>query len=30
MRRLLKQLSQVESKDLEDKGLVEKVRDIFG
>src|SRR6267143_5074895 len=29
-RRLLEQLSQVESKDLEDKGLVEKVRDIFG
>lgn len=29
-RKLLEQLSQVESKDLEDKGLVEKVRDIFG
>lgn len=29
-RKLLEQLSQVESRDLEDKGLVEKVRDIFG
>jgi len=29
-RKLLEQLSQVESKDLEDKGLVDKVRDIFG
>ncbi len=29
-RRLLEQLAQVENKDLEDKGLVEKVRDIFG
>lgn len=29
-RRLLEQLSEVESKDLENKGLVDKVRDIFG
>ena len=29
-RKLLEQLSQVETKDLEDKGLVDKVRDIFG
>jgi molecular chaperone DnaJ len=29
-RRLLEQLAEVESKDLEDKGLVDKVRDIFG
>lgn len=29
-RRLLEQLSEVESKDLEDKGLMDKVRDIFG
>ena len=29
-RRLLEQLANVENKDLEDKGLVEKVRDIFG
>jgi molecular chaperone DnaJ len=29
-RKLLEQLAVVESKDLEDKGLVEKVRDIFG
>src|SRR6267378_322106 len=29
-RRLLEQLANVESKDLEDKGLVDKVRDIFG
>ncbi len=29
-RRLLEQLAQVENKDLEDKGLVDKVRDIFG
>jgi molecular chaperone DnaJ len=29
-RRLLEQLADVESKDLEDKGLVDKVRDIFG
>jgi molecular chaperone DnaJ len=29
-RRLLEQLSEVESKDLEDKGLIDKVRDIFG
>jgi molecular chaperone DnaJ len=29
-RRLLEQLASVENKDLEDKGLVEKVRDIFG
>jgi molecular chaperone DnaJ len=29
-RRLLEQLAQVETKDLEDKGLVDKVRDIFG
>lgn len=29
-RKLLEQLAQVETKDLEDKGLVEKVRDIFG
>ncbi len=29
-RRLLEQLAEFESKDLEDKGLVDKVRDIFG
>src|SRR5262249_23854199 len=29
-RRLLEQLASVENKDLEDKGLVDKVRDIFG
>ena len=29
-RRLIEQLAQVENKDLEDKGLVDKVRDIFG
>jgi molecular chaperone DnaJ len=29
-RRLLEQLADVESKDLEDKGLIDKVRDIFG
>jgi molecular chaperone DnaJ len=29
-RRLLEQLADVETKDLEDKGLVDKVRDIFG
>ena len=29
-RRLLEQLANVENKDLEDKGLVDKVRDIFG
>ncbi|HSK62277.1 MAG TPA: molecular chaperone DnaJ [Pyrinomonadaceae bacterium] len=29
-RRLLEQLADVENKDLEDKGLVDKVRDIFG
>ncbi len=29
-RRLLEQLAQVENKDLEDRGLVDKVRDIFG
>ncbi len=29
-RKLLEQLANVESKDLEDKGLVDKVRDIFG
>jgi molecular chaperone DnaJ len=29
-RKLLEQLADVESKDLEDKGLVDKVRDIFG
>jgi molecular chaperone DnaJ len=29
-RRLLEQLAEVESKDLDDKGLVDKVRDIFG
>lgn len=29
-RRLLEQLAEVESKDLEDKGLIDKVRDIFG
>jgi molecular chaperone DnaJ len=29
-RRLLEQLAVVENKDLEDKGLVDKVRDIFG
>jgi molecular chaperone DnaJ len=29
-RRLLEQLAQVEDRDLEDKGLMDKVRDIFG
>ena len=29
-RKLLEQLAAVENKDLEDKGLVDKVRDIFG
>jgi len=29
-RKLLEQLANVESKDLEDRGLVDKVRDIFG
>lgn len=29
-RRILEQLAEVESKDLEDKGLMDKVRDIFG
>jgi molecular chaperone DnaJ len=29
-RRLLEQLAEVENTDLEDKGLVDKVRDIFG
>jgi molecular chaperone DnaJ len=29
-RKLLEQLATVENKDLEDKGLVDKVRDIFG
>ncbi len=29
-RRLLEQLSEVEDRDLEDKGLMDKVRDIFG
>jgi len=29
-RKLLEQLEAIESKDLEDKGLVDKVRDIFG
>ena len=29
-RKLLEQLSQIETTDLEDKGLVDKVRDIFG
>jgi molecular chaperone DnaJ len=29
-RRLLEQLAQIENTDLEDKGLVDKVRDIFG
>src|SRR5215212_1236376 len=29
-RRLLEQLSEVETKDLEDKGLIDKVRNIFG
>jgi molecular chaperone DnaJ len=29
-RKLLEQLAVVETKDLEDKGLVDKVRDIFG
>jgi len=29
-RRLLEQLAEVENKDLESKGLVDKVRDIFG
>jgi molecular chaperone DnaJ len=29
-RKLLEQLAEVETKDLEDKGLVDKVRDIFG
>jgi molecular chaperone DnaJ len=29
-RRLLEQLAEIESKDLEDRGLMDKVRDIFG
>jgi molecular chaperone DnaJ len=29
-RKLLEQLAEFENKDLEDKGLVDKVRDIFG
>jgi molecular chaperone DnaJ len=29
-RKLLEQLEAIENKDLEDKGLVDKVRDIFG
>lgn len=29
-RKLLEQLAQIETKDLEDKGIVDKVRDIFG
>jgi DnaJ-class molecular chaperone len=29
-RRLLEQLAEVETKDLDDKGLMDKVRDIFG
>ena len=29
-RKLLEQLSQIEEKDLGDKGLMDKVRDIFG
>jgi molecular chaperone DnaJ len=29
-RRLLEQLSEIENNDLEDKGLIDKVRDIFG
>jgi molecular chaperone DnaJ len=29
-RKLLEQLAEVENKDLEDRGLVDKVRDIFG
>jgi hypothetical protein len=29
-RRLLEQLAEIESSDLEDKGLMDKVRDIFG
>ena len=29
-KRLLEQLAEVENKDLENKGLVDKVRDIFG
>jgi molecular chaperone DnaJ len=29
-RKLLEQLSKIETQDLEDKGLVDKVRDIFG
>jgi len=29
-KKLLEQLSQIETKDLEDKGIVDKVRDIFG
>ena len=29
-RKLLEQLSEVETKDLEDKGLIDKVRDMFG
>jgi molecular chaperone DnaJ len=29
-RKLLEQLAEVENKDLENKGLVDKVRDIFG
>jgi molecular chaperone DnaJ len=29
-RRILEQLAEVETKDLEDKGLIDKVRNIFG
>nr|MBA2733111.1 molecular chaperone DnaJ [Acidobacteriota bacterium] len=29
-RRILEQLGEVETKDLEDKGLIDKVRNIFG
>ncbi|MBV9959450.1 MAG: molecular chaperone DnaJ, partial [Acidobacteria bacterium] len=29
-RKLLEQLSEIETTDLEDKGLMDKVRDIFG
>ncbi len=29
-RKLLEQLAEVETSDLEDKGLMDKVRDIFG
>ena len=29
-RRLLEELSKIEDRDLEDKGLIDRVRDIFG